>query len=271
MHALHGGGSLHLAAVEALELCQLLVGEDERTDGSMRTNVGALVTLDTVLLVPDGHEGFHAALLVGGCANLPGAVGGTELGEGADGQQVAGLSVDGTNHLLDECGSVVLLLSVVGQLSPCGIHSEGLVLVAAIHGSVVLVHHVFALGAVALDDELLHLLHSELHGDDACNAEEGRLQDGVRAVAETDFLSNLGGVDGIDGDVVLCEVALHLVGHELGQFLALEDGVEEERAAVLQTACDIVHVEVSLNVASHEVRRGHEVRGADGRVAEAQV
>jgi hypothetical protein len=30
-------------------------------------------------------------------------------------------------------------------------------------------------------------------------------------------------------------------------------------------------VQVSLNVASHEVRRGHQIGGADGRVAEAQV
>jgi hypothetical protein len=30
-------------------------------------------------------------------------------------------------------------------------------------------------------------------------------------------------------------------------------------------------VEVSLNVASHEVRRGHQVGRADGRVAETQV
>ena len=77
--------------------------------------------------------------------------------------------------------------------------------------------------------------------------------------------------DGIDGDVVLSEVALHLVGHELLQLGIVEDGVQQERAVLLQATGHIVHVQVSLNVASHEVRRGHEVGRADGRVTETQV
>ena len=52
MHALHGGGSLHLEALKAVEASQLVVGQNERTDGSVRTDIGTLVTLDTVVLVP---------------------------------------------------------------------------------------------------------------------------------------------------------------------------------------------------------------------------
>ena len=77
MHALHGGRSLHLeCVVGSSKALDLVLVEDERTDGSVRTDVGTLVTLDTVLalaselvravLVPNGNEGLNTALLVGG-------------------------------------------------------------------------------------------------------------------------------------------------------------------------------------------------------------
>ena len=71
----------------------------------------------------------------------------------------------------------------------------------------------------------------------------GRLQDGVSAVTQTNLLCNLGSVDGINGDVVLSEVALYLVRHSLGfaawlvqellQFSIVEDGVQQERTVLI--------------------------------------
>ena len=72
-----------------------------------------LVTLDTVVLVPSRNEGLHTALLVSSGTNLPRTVNSAVLYEIADLQQVTGLSVDRTNELLNECGSVILLLSIV--------------------------------------------------------------------------------------------------------------------------------------------------------------
>ena len=271
MHTLHSGGSLHLDGVETVEGSELIVGEHERTDGSVRANEGTLVTLDTVLRIPNGNECLHTTLLVGGCTVLPRTIDGVVLHEVADLQQVAGLSVDRTNEFLHECGSLVSLLGIVGQVSPCGINHQLLVLVTTVDGSIVHVHNVLTLLAVRLHDELLHLLNGELHGNHTRDAEECRLQDGVRAVAETNLLSNLRSVDGVDGDVVLSEIALHLVRHEVHELLAFEDGVQQERTILLQTTCHIIHVQVSLNVASHEVRCGHQIGRADGRVAKTQV
>ena len=94
-------------------------------------------------------------------------------------------------------------------------------------------------------------------------------------------MCNLGSVDGIDGNVVLSEVALYLVRHALGfaawlvqellQFGIIEDGVQQELTVLLQTAGYIVHVQVSLYVASHEVRCGHQIGRADRCVTETQV
>ena len=186
-------------------------------------------------------------------------------------QQVAGLGVDGTHQLLDECGSVVLLRLVVSEVGPCGIHSEFLVLTAAVNGGIVLVDHILALLAVRLHDEGFHLLHSEFDGNYLGDAEECALQDGVGAVAQTNLLSNLGGVDIVYLDVVLGEVALHLVGDEAYKLIAVKNGVEQECAIVAQATCYVVHVKVGLHVASHEVGRVHLIGAVDGLVAEAQV
>ena len=61
---------------------------------------------------------------LGSSKTFPRTVNSAELSECADGQQVAGLGVDRTHQLLDECGSVVNLLSVVGQVGPLGLHGQ---------------------------------------------------------------------------------------------------------------------------------------------------
>ena len=110
VHALHGGRCLHVDGIEGLRrgsnrlnAGELVVGQYERTDGSVRTDVGTLVTLDTVLalaseqvravLVPNRNEGLDTALLVSGSTNLPRTVNSAVLHEVADLQQVTGLSV----------------------------------------------------------------------------------------------------------------------------------------------------------------------------------
>ena len=248
----------------------LLLGvENKRTDGSVRTNVSTLVTLDTVLGIPSRNEGSYATFLILGSTLFPSTV--FDTLEGRYRQQVAVLSVDGTNHFVDESGVVVGHLFVVGQVGPCGINGELLVFATAVNGSIVLVHYVFTLLTIRLHDELLHLLYSQVNGDNARDAEEGRLQDGVGAVAQTDFLCNLSSIDVVNGDVVLCEIFLHLVRQVLCQFFAFPDGVEQERTVLAQTAGYIVHVQVSLYVASYEVRCIYQVSGADRCVTETQV
>ena len=146
-----------------------------------------------------------------------------------------------------------------------------MVLAAAVYSLIVLVNDILTFLAVALHDEFLHLLDGEVNGDDLGNAEECTLENGVRAVAEADFLSNLGGVDIIYGDVVLGEVTLYMNGEILHEFITFPDSVEQEDAVVAETACHVVHIEVSLYVASHEVGGAHQICGADRLVAEAEV
>ena len=171
VHALHGCGSLHVEGL-ALVALHLLVGHNERTDGSVRTDICTLVALDAVVDVPSRNESLHTTLLVSGSANLPRTVDSAVLHKVADLQQVAGLSVDGTNQFLHECGSVVLDNSVVGQAGPLGLHLELLELTATVDGSIVLVDNILAFGSIRLQGGSLHLLNGKLHGDYLGDAEE---------------------------------------------------------------------------------------------------
>ena len=235
----------------------------------MGADVGALVALDAVVHVPLGDEGGYTALLVVSRALHPGAV--LNALEGRYGQLVAVLSVDGAYHFVDEGRVVVRSARIVGQVGPSGIYGELLVLASTIDGGVVLIHHVLTLAAVRLDNELLHLLHGQINGDDTRDAEEGRLEDGVRAVAKADLLGDLGGVHVVDRDVVLGEVLLHLHGQVAHQIVALPDGIEQEGAVLAETAGHVVHVQIGLHVARYEVGRVHQIGRADRVIAEAEV
>ncbi len=82
--------------------------------------------------------------------------------------------------------------------------------------AIVLVSDILAFLTVALDDEFLHLLDGQIHGDNHFgDAEECALENGVGAVAQSDFLRDLGCVDVVDGDIVLSEVTLDVVGKVL--------------------------------------------------------
>ena len=186
-------------------------------------------------------------------------------------EELTHLSVQRTYQVLDESRSIVLNHFIVGKVCPVGIDFQLRVLATAVDSCVVLVHHVLTLLSVGLQDGFLHLVDSEVDGNHARDAEECRLQNGVGAVAKSNFASYLCGIDDVNRDIVLSEETFHLVGDEADEFVALKDGVEQERSVLLQTAGHVIHVEIGLYVASYEVGRCHEIGGADGRIAKAQV
>ena len=73
VHTLHCGWSLHLDG-SAVEAFKFFVSQNERTDGSVRTNVSTLVALDTVFGVPFRNKCLDTALLISRRAVLPCAV-----------------------------------------------------------------------------------------------------------------------------------------------------------------------------------------------------
>ena len=160
-------------------------------------------------------------------AGLPGTV--LEAGEDADRQVVTLLSV----HLLDDGGDegrvvLVLLLGIIGAVGPLSGHGYLDDVGTGIDSLIVHIDDLLALVSVALDDELLHLLDSEIVGDDVGNLEESGLEDRIGTVAETDLRGDLGRIDDVEVAAVLCEVSLETTGEVLTEILRLPDGIEEE-------------------------------------------
>ena len=122
-----------------------------------------------------------------------------------------------------------------------------------------------------LIDELLHLFHSEVVRNDTRNLEEGRLQDGVGAVAQANLAGNLGRIDDVHVDMVLSQVFLYEVRQMFLGFLDRPRGVVKESAVVFQAAQAVVLAEVGRHVNGHKVRGSHQVRSQNGLVAETEV
>ena len=134
------------------------------------------------------------------------------------------------------------------------------------------VDDVLALLQVGVGGGVLHVLDSLRLGHDLRQREEGGLQDGVGALAHADFLGQVNGVDGVDLDVVLGNVALGSGIEVMVQLLVAPLAVDQEHAAGLYVADDGEALgDVGGHVAGHEVSLVDVVRRLDGLVAEAQV
>ena len=186
-------------------------------------------------------------------------------------QQVTCLCVHRTNELFNEIWCIVNLLFIFRKVCPCWINSKFFVLTTTINSSVVHINDIFTLLTVRLNDELLHLLNSEIYRDNTCNTEECRLEDSVSTVTQTDFLTNLASVNIVNLDIILCEISLNVVRDEVNQLLAIEDSIQQECTVFTETTSNIVHVQVSLNVTCNEVRGIYQVSRVDWLITETEV
>ena len=143
---------------------------------------------------------------------------------------------------------------------------------AGVDGLPVHLNNRVALLAVALLGGLFHVLDSFVDGHDVGQLEEGRLQNGVGALAHADLDGFVDGVDGVQLDVVVRDVLLVGRVQVLVQLLIGPLAVDHEHAAGLDILDHLhAHVDVSGVVAGDEVRLVDVVGAADGLVAKAQV
>ena len=266
VHDLGGPGSLG----------GLIGGQREGTDGGVGADIGALVALDALGAVPGGDGHGHAALLIGGSAQLELAV--HVIDEGGNGQAVAVHLAHGVQNVLDHLHQLGLALELLGLLGihgvgPVGGHIDLLVGGGAqVDGLVVHIHHVLALLQVGCLGLLLHVGDGLLLGHDLGQGEECGLEDGVVALAHTDLDGQVDGIDGIELDVVLRDIALGSGIHVVVQLIEVPLAVDHIHAAGL----DILHHLEALGhiagvVAGHEVGLVDIVRRTDGLVAKAQM
>ncbi|CDC68726.1 putative uncharacterized protein [Oscillibacter sp. CAG:155] len=242
----------------------------------MGADISAVVALDALGSVPGRNVHGNAALLISGSAQLELAV--HVLDESGHGQRIAIHLVHGVQDgldLLHQSGGAFqngVVFHVLG-VRPVGGHVELLEGGGAgVDGLVVHIHHVLALLQVGVRGGVLHVLDGICLRQNLGQREEGRLQDGVGALAHTDLGSQVDGVDGVNLDVVLGNVTLGSSVQLLTQLLVVPLAVDEEGAAGLDVADDGEALgDVGGHVAGHEVSLVDVVRRLDGLVAEAQV
>ena len=120
----------------------LFVSEYEWTDSCVWADERTLVTLDTVLYIPNRNECLYATLLISSGTVLPCAIYGVVLYEVRNLEQVTSLCVDRTNEFLNECRCFILLNWIVSEVSPCWIYSQLFVFTTTVNSSIVLVTNV---------------------------------------------------------------------------------------------------------------------------------
>jgi len=111
-----------------------------------------------------------------------------------------------------------------------------------------------------------------VNGHDIGQFEEGRLKDCIRAVGtETDFLSDLGGINRIELNILLRNLTFDGIAQVLFQFRRRPAAVEKEDTAVLYFTDNIIGAHVNRLMAGEEVRLFNVIRRANGVLAETQV
>ena len=115
------------------------------------------------------------------------------------------------------------------------------------------------------------MLHGILHRNDLSQLEECGLQHHVGAVAQTQSLRLLVGVNDVEFNVVFSDILQNIAGDLLLQLILGPLAVEQEASVGLQLGDDVVLGQIGLVVAGHKVGIAHIIGGADGLLAEAQV
>ena len=186
-------------------------------------------------------------------------------------QQVTILSIDRTNYFVDESRIVVCYNFIVRQVSPVRINSQLSIFATTIDSSIVLVNYIFTLLSVRLHDEFLHLFDSQINRNYTCDTEECGLKNCVGTVTQTNFQSNLCCIDIVNSNIFLSEITFYLVRQVFSQLFAIPYSVQQECTIFTQTASNIVHTQISLNVTSNEVRSIYQISRTNRMITETQV
>ena len=242
----------------------------------MRADVSAVVALDALCGVPGRNGNGDAALFVSSSTELELAV--DMIHERGNRQAVAVHLVDREQEVLDLLDKLRLAFELVVDsnvfcICPVGRNVDLLVRSSAgIDGLVVHLNNVHALLRVGLRCLFLHVLDGLCLGQDLGQREERGLKDGVGTLAHADLLCQINGVDRVELDVVLRNVALGSSVQMMSELFRRPLAVDHEHAAGLDITDDREALgDVGRVMAGDKVSLVDVVRALDGLVAEAQV
>ena len=244
----------------------------------MRTYIGAEVTLDTLRGIPGRNVYSDTSLLVSGASGRGGAV--HIILECGYRQGISFLCahlgldvVDEVHNVLSSLGNnrivQALVFAVLPALRNLNLYDS---LRACVDGCPVLLNHILALASVGSLCGSLHQLVRLLSGDDSRQGEECGLKDGVdTSRSHTGLNTDLHAVDGVEVDIVIRDVLLHLARQVLIQFFMRPCTVQKEGSSVNQLLHHVVLAYISRIVACNEVCLTDQVCGFNLLMSETQV
>src|SRR5690554_6719247 len=165
-------------------LLQLTGVEEGGAKCGVGTNIGTLVTLNTVFVDPLRNVNGNATLFVSSCSLWKGPVLATN--KSADRQIITLLRVDGEYNIFDELGHVLTIGFFIDQLGPFGRNIHLGHISTTINGGVVHFHHSLTFATKRLNDKLLHLIYGLIVRNYAGNFKEGRLHDGIGTITRSE-------------------------------------------------------------------------------------
>ena len=132
-------------------------------------------------------------------------------------------------------------------------------------------NYLLTLTAVRLGSSVLHVPDSVSSRNDVGQLEECRLQKSVDSRAQTDFLTDLNTIDGVELDIVAGNVSLNRTRQSLVQLVQIPTAVQQEGTAGLQSSSHVILVHIRGVVAGYEVSLLNQVGALDRLLTESQV
>ena len=235
----------------------------------MRADFDALVALDAKRRLPHRNLGGDVAFLPAGGAGRPGAV----RREGADRERIAAAGQHDARDVADEVGCAVGHGRWTVQHGRGPGRNRHFVegRERAVDGRLVPFHHLFALFAVALLDRLLDAFEGLGQRQHAAEGEEADLHDGVDASAEAGSAGDGTGVNRVEPQLLRDDLLLRFRGEAVPERRDIAGGVKQKHPAGRDLIEHRLHLEQEELMAGDEPGLVHEVGGADGLVAEAEM
>ena len=248
-----------------------LLGVDLGADGGMGADQGTLATLGTEVLVPLGQFQGDAAFLEAGGGRRPGAVGGHEAHRQTVplvGHEHGGdLAHKGRGLGGHHRGPVEGTGDLVGDGHPMQPRQGG------VDGGEVTLQQPLTLAAIGLLHRLLDAGDGLVPLQDAGDGEKGGLHDGVDAPPHAGATGDAVGVDDVQAQPLVDDLALHAPWQFVPDPLRRGGGVEQEGGAGSGLVQHVVTAEKDRLMAGDEagLAIAHQIAATDGLGPKAQV
>ena len=198
-------------------ICQLFRGHHQRANNRMRANIRAEVTLNAVVGVPLRNINRNTALFISSTALRYGTI--CIILKVSNCQLAAAERIYGVKNILyiaNQLRAVTLnflLVVCVRCILPALRHFHFVEAIhTAVNRSMVHSNNLVTLLAVRLGCSSLHEFNSLLNWNNVRDFKERSLQNGVNAAAEAKLFTNLNTVNGVEVNIILCDISLHFAG-----------------------------------------------------------